>query len=320
VEKIEVILTNCIKEIKSGRASLNDCLDRYPSRRRELEPLLKVALNVQQPQGLNMDSDYKRAAKARLLQQIRATRRKKAWSFGDILSLGVPPRFAWARVAVSVVTIVIVLSLMAGGTAYASQGSLPGDLLYPVKIGTEDARLLIAGDSADKVNLNLQFAQTRLEEMDKLASSDEEKTGIAVNRYRDNLDAARAHLRSISDASVLSNLLDRTLVNVRNQMTFCDGVIDANPAYLEQVEAASSLNIEAQVELLKMLETHNPLRAAELNLNAMQNRLQRASIKANASQFPEMQKALLQYRQFNRLGENILEYARETGVHDVEIE
>ena len=147
LEKIEKILTNCIKEIKSGKATLAECLDRYPSRRQELEPLLKMALNIQEPPAFKLDSSYKQVAKAQLLQQIRATRQEKSRSFTDIFSFGIPPQFVWARVAVSVVVIIIVISMLAGGTAYAAQGSLPGDLLYPVKTGTEDARLLIAGDS-----------------------------------------------------------------------------------------------------------------------------------------------------------------------------
>ena len=46
MEKIESILTDCILNIKSGKITLAECLDRYDSRRNELEPLLKIALNI----------------------------------------------------------------------------------------------------------------------------------------------------------------------------------------------------------------------------------------------------------------------------------
>ena len=36
LEKIEIILTDCIREIRNGRATLAECLERYPSMRREL--------------------------------------------------------------------------------------------------------------------------------------------------------------------------------------------------------------------------------------------------------------------------------------------
>jgi hypothetical protein len=320
LEKIEIVLTNCIKEIKSGKASLADCLNRYASVRQELEPLLKVALNIKEPQVLNLDSNYKQAAKARLLQQIRTARQKKSRSFTDIFSFGLPARFVWARVAVSIVVVVILVSMLAGGTAYAAQSSLPGDLLYPVKIGTEDVRLLIAGDSAAKAKLNLQFAQTRLEEMSNLAIRNEEKTELAVNGYQANLDAAKEQTRTISDTSSLSNLLDGALANIHNQMVFCDNVIDTDPKYLEPVREASSLTISAQVEFLRMLELQNIVQAAQTNLNAMQNRLQRAHAKAGVNQFQTMQEALLQYQQFNRLGEEILQRAQSANNHSTEIE
>ena len=121
MEKIEIILTNCIKEIKSGKATLAECLNRYPSRRKELEPLLKMALNIQEPPALQLDNNYKQAAKAQLLQQIRAPKQKKSRSFADIFSFGIPSQYAWARVAVSVLIVVVLLSTLAGGTAYASQ-------------------------------------------------------------------------------------------------------------------------------------------------------------------------------------------------------
>lgn len=185
----------------------------------------------------------------------------------------------------SVLAVLILLSSLVGGTVYAAQSSLPGDLLYPVKIGIEEARLMIAGDSSAKAKLNLRFAQTCLLEMGKLATSSEEKTELAVNGYRDNLDSASEQIRNISDDSSLLNLLDVALADVQNKMAFCDDVIDNNPKYLVPVRKASSLTINAQVGFLKVLEQQTILKAAQINLNAMQNRLQRAYAKAGANQF-----------------------------------
>lgn len=58
--------------------------------------------------------------------------------------------------------------LLFGGataTAYASQSSLPGDALYPVKTGLEQTRVNLSNDAADQANLHLEFAQRRLGEM-----------------------------------------------------------------------------------------------------------------------------------------------------------
>ncbi len=320
MEKIETILTNCIREIKSGKTTLAECLDRYHSRRRELEPLLKMALNIQEPPALKLDSSYKQAAKVQLLRQIQAIKQKKSRSFADILSFGLPPYFVWARVAVSVLVVVILMSMLAGGTAYAAQGSLPGDVLYPVKIGTEDARLLIANDSSAKAELNLEFAQKRLVEMNKLANRELEKAELAVDGYNGNLVAAGQQIRRITDTSALTNLLVRALEDIQNQLVFCDSVIDADPAYLGPVNKASTMAINKQVEFLEMLSQHNIMLAAQINLNSMQNRLQRAQAKANGNQYKTMQEALLQYQKFNQLGKQILQNAQASKNHNTEIE
>ena len=47
LEKIEKILTDCIQDIRSGKSTLAECLDRYDSRRNELKPLIRIALNIQ---------------------------------------------------------------------------------------------------------------------------------------------------------------------------------------------------------------------------------------------------------------------------------
>ena len=40
-----------VKDIKEGRSSVEDCLDRYPSVREQLEPLLRTALEIRKRRG-----------------------------------------------------------------------------------------------------------------------------------------------------------------------------------------------------------------------------------------------------------------------------
>ena len=320
LEKIENILTDCIQDIKSGKATLAECLDHYYSRRNELEPLIKMALNIQEPPAFTMDSSFKQAAKARLMHQIQDTRQKKTKSFTDILSLGIPPRLTWARVVVSVLVAIILMSMLAGGTAYAAQDSLPGDFLYLVKEKTEDARLLIAGDESAKARLSLAFAQTRLNEMNELINVDPERAGLAIDGYNDDLDAAFKHIRKITHTSVQTNLLVQALENVQNQLAFCDSVIDGNPAFSEPVNQACSLAVNQQMQFTEMLAQHNNLKASQLNFEAMENRIRRAQAKAINNQYHIMHTVLLQYLQFNRLGEHILHNAQATNINIIEIE
>ncbi|GAG33406.1 unnamed protein product, partial [marine sediment metagenome] len=74
----------------------------------------------------------------------------------------------------------------AGATVYAAQAALPGDVLYPVKIGLEDAQVALSTSQATGAQLHLDFAQNRMEETIAL---------IAQGRYGD-VHAAADRLES----------------------------------------------------------------------------------------------------------------------------
>ncbi|MBN1537343.1 MAG: hypothetical protein JW908_11470 [Anaerolineales bacterium] len=73
-------------------------------------------------------------------------------------------------------TIFAVIALAFGGagaTVYAAQDSLPNDLLYPVKLASEEFRLNIATQTQTEFQLSLQFANRRMNEIAALASNGE---------------------------------------------------------------------------------------------------------------------------------------------------
>lgn len=78
------------------------------------------------------------------------------------------PRSRWGRrLAVSG----LALGVTAGGfsgAAVASSDALPGDTLYGLKRSMEDLRLTMAGDNADKGEVYLEMASTRLKEARRL--------------------------------------------------------------------------------------------------------------------------------------------------------
>ena len=320
METFEQVLTSCIADIRSGESTLDQCLDRYASMRPELEPLLRLAANVRGIPGVNLEPAYKASARAQLMQQIRASRRKRQWTLAGALDSLRSPQFAWARVVGIVLAGIVVLSAVAGGTAYAAQTSLPGELLYPVKTATERVMLLMASDSPSRARLYLQFAEDRLREMKAVSSRSERATRLAVSRYDDDLAGALEQLQLASDSSVAPDMLDFAAQRLQDQISFCDGIIDSSPPYMEAAREAGALSVYAQVRALEMLSQHDALRAAGTSTQSMQSRLQRAREKAGQGDYQAMQQLLLQYQQFLRLGESVLENARGPDNHVAEIE
>ena len=123
-------------------------------------------------------------AKARLLNKIDREQRNvtipRSHRFKQQIILKPQRRFAmsWIFVAVTLMT-------LAGGagTVYASSDSLPGDMLYPVKIAAEDMRLALSDDAGD-VELLLDFMDERVDEMDALLlGEDMEGIELAEKSY-----------------------------------------------------------------------------------------------------------------------------------------
>ncbi len=50
-KKSKDIFVKHVKDIEAGKSSVEDCLDRYPSIRDQLEPLLRTALEISRRRG-----------------------------------------------------------------------------------------------------------------------------------------------------------------------------------------------------------------------------------------------------------------------------
>lgn len=103
-----------------------------------------------------VDTEFLRSLRLRLESDIRATP-----------ALARQP-FAYRRVLSAVTAAGLFLGV--SGTVFASQASLPGEPLYPVKKFTEEARLAVTPGDQSKAELRLSLAQERLKEINTLLS------------------------------------------------------------------------------------------------------------------------------------------------------
>jgi len=102
-----------------------------------------------------------------------------------------------------IVAIALALSALAGGTAYASQASLPGDALYSVKIGTEQVGMMLPGDDAGRAERALNFAERRVREMEALAEEGRwEHLGLAGGKYEYALNMTLARMEQATDQAL----------------------------------------------------------------------------------------------------------------------
>ncbi len=93
----------------------------------------------------------------------------------------------------TVTSILIVLSLFLGGSGaavYASQDSQPGDILYSVKIASEDLQFRFERHPEGRVELALKFAGRRVSEAESLAENGKPIPISLVERLEENLVSA----------------------------------------------------------------------------------------------------------------------------------
>ena len=82
------------------------------------------------------------------------------------------------KISMPAIILILVMTL-SGGTAFAAQGSAPGDILYPVKINVnEKVRTALAVNTEAKAELGIDMAEDRLEETEKLAAKNELKAEV----------------------------------------------------------------------------------------------------------------------------------------------
>lgn len=323
MKRIEDILAQCIEDVKSGRCSVEDCLSRYPAYSRELEPLLRLALNIQQPPDVKPSPAFKVKARVQLMEQIHAKQSVTKWPWlrytGQMKPILYRRRFSMVTI---IIAIVVAISTVGGGTALAAQGSLPGDVLYGVKLGTEKIGLILADEVAD-AELWLKYADTRLEEIGALDEKGRpEEIGIAVNGYDEAIAMAMAKVDAVGARGLPVGELSALVAEAtQSHLIILDGLADAVPEEAQEAIArAREASINGHENALRALAGEDPAGAMGLNLAAMEGRLNRAQAAAAAGDIDGVGVALAQFEELSDFGDEISQIAQGLGLDTTTVE
>jgi len=312
--KIEDILAQCIEDIKAGRSSLEDCLAKYPSISKKLEPLLRIALEIREPPDVKPSPAFKVRARVQLMEQIHAKRAVTKWR-GFRYSVQTKPvlyKRKFNMIAI-IIAALLAVSAMGGGTVYASQDSLPDDALYQVKLATEQARLVLTTNDAAKAKLHLTFAGSRIEEMAALVEKERpEKVNMAVNGYDRAIAMALGKLEELSGKGLATaDISELVALAASRHLSALDEVMDIVPEEAkEAIAKAKGVSINGQGIALRLLARENARRAIQINLAAAEGRLNRAKAKAGGNDIEGLEDDLDDFVALNAFGQEISEMAR----------
>ena len=163
-------LEECLQAVREKR-NLQEILRRYPVERDELISMLRLSIDLGGLGAPAADPAFRLRARNRMLNHAVAPRQAARRT-----PLGWIPRPA-ARLAFAAAMAVGLLVVGITGAA-ASNTSLPGDPLYGVKLGLERAQLAVTLDSATRARIQLQFAELRLEEAQRLYAAGDRKSVV----------------------------------------------------------------------------------------------------------------------------------------------
>ncbi len=128
------------------------------------------------------DLQQSHIGKEKFLSQAKSIQPRRIPARGSKTRVGAPLRKSWVpRLAAFLAVALFALSSI-GGTVYAAQGSLPDDLLYPLKTLTEDIQIGLESDPEERLDLYVSFANRRLEEIEAQVLAGEKISPNALAR------------------------------------------------------------------------------------------------------------------------------------------
>ncbi len=177
---LELLLEECRKELAGGR-SLKDILTDHPAQAERLEPLLKAIIFTSSMSKPKAPEAAVLQGKNRLLSEVDDLRNED--HFFNFGTKGHNLRYSgkWLenllhrqennemklipRLAIYLVVTVLIAGFF---TVTASASSLPGDVLYGLKLNWEQVQKALASSEQTRIELEFEFDQERLSEVEIL--------------------------------------------------------------------------------------------------------------------------------------------------------
>ncbi len=242
----EEIITRCIDDVRAGRMTVKECLDRYPELRWELKPLLEIAKTVE-PVDPGPSPEFKMRAKKRLLEEMNSSPSParfpwSSWSNSFRLAGAFSRSLAFGIAAVV---------LGASGVVYGSNSSLPGDLVYPVKTGIEKLQVAAARSPEARAEVTMKLARSRTDEVMALSFADVSVNTKTIEAGRNLIDASLKTIALSSPETVrvlLARMISDTLYEQGElTSTVSNASSSSHPALNETMEIVRRANIIARV-------------------------------------------------------------------------
>ena len=205
------------------------------------------------------------------------------------------------------------------GVAYAQgEEELPDPGIMPDSpfyffdtLGKKLGLVFTFGDEA-KAKKALDYAEERLAEADAMALKNKlQEMTQATGEYEQFMATVNERLQATVQQNASANISEKVALATQKHLDVMDRVRDRVPEEgQEALDRAQERSLNEQLHALRALAEHQPERATEINLDGIQNRLNRALEKASENATDDVENAIEDAEKLRRFGEEISEIAR----------
>jgi hypothetical protein len=178
------ILDECLERLLVKGETVEQCLQSFPEHTNEFKPLLETALAAKEASDIQLSPEFRDRARYQFYSALQAMESKKSWLV-----------FAWRPLWTTMVASILVFLLAGGGTVMAAGGSMPDEPLYPVKLATEQVRLVLTPSALGKAALYAKLTDRRVLEIIRMADKDKPKQ---IERTARRLDIYLAKIAELA--------------------------------------------------------------------------------------------------------------------------
>lgn len=235
---LDSILEQCLSQISAGRATVWNCLARYPDLSGELEPMLLAAEEISALPKPALSAEARSRIEGRLFDAFE--NRSRARSAAEQRPRS---RAVWRLVPLGFGVAIIAILLLAVLVNTVGE-TLPGSPLHPIKLAAENTWLWLSPDRQEP-RLHLTFARRRLDEVEALTAKGSVDLGL-VNAMAQETQAALDAVEELPPA-VAVPLMDDLVALIADQKQTLSTLVESGPAVSqEEVTAALQINAEQQ--------------------------------------------------------------------------
>jgi len=253
---LEQALEYCLQEL-TETGNVEASLRRYPQYVDQLRPQLELAQATrvlyryvpEAPGGL-------KAGRERMLAVAAEQRKRGVHPVSNVAATPSVRRWKLAplRFLALALTAALAVVILGSGFVWAGSQSLPGDLLYPVKLATEDVRTTLASTPAERVELALGFVEERIDEAQGLVDAERPVPDKLIGQIQDHIEQALTQASNADDLQtqpLLAQISTRTRAQIQVLERLRANAPDRDQRQLERAAVTCRRGAEAADEGLQ---------------------------------------------------------------------